>query len=134
VQVNGAFDLFIPPNGHTGRGLAHGRLFFKLQGRENSDADVYQGEFRTAHEITNAVCHKDGRVEFTSQAFVLQRVNSIGVPPPQLAGMDIFPEPWSSQWILCPSSEPRTLVGMVTTEGTGISTGTVKATKVDGLP
>jgi hypothetical protein len=131
VQVNGAFDLFIPSNGRTGRGLAHARLFFKVQGKENPDSDVFQGEFRTGHEITNAVCHKDGRIDFTSQAFVLQRVNSVGVPPPHIAGMDLFPEPWSSQWILCPSSEPRTLVGVVTTEGSGVSHGTVKATKFD---
>jgi hypothetical protein len=131
AQVNGSFDLLIPANGHSGRGLAHGRLFFKLQAVDSADASAYQGEFRSAHEITNAICHKDGRVEFTSQAFMMHMVSSAGVPPPQLQGTDIFPEPWSSQWILCPSSEPRTLVGMFSTEDTGVSQGTVKATKVD---
>jgi len=131
AQVDGAFDFFIPPNGHIGRGLAHGRLFFKVHGREQTEENAYQGEFRTAHEITNAVCHKDGRVEFTSQEFGMQRVNVSGAAPPQLVGLDLAPEPWSSQWILCPSSEPRTLVGIVTTEGTGISHGTVTATKLD---
>jgi hypothetical protein len=131
AQIDGAFDFFIPPSGHIGKGLACGRLFFKVHGRTLTEEDVYQGEFRTTHEITNAVCYKDGRVEFTSQAFGMQKVNVLGEPPPQLVGMDLAPEPWSSQWILCPSSEPRTFVGTVTTEGTGLSHGAVTATKLD---
>jgi hypothetical protein len=126
--VEGAFDLFIPPAGHIGRGLAQGRLYFRVHGR---DEDFYQGEFRTAHEITNAVCLKDGRLEFTSRAFAMQKVIATGTAPPQLVGMDFAPEPWSLQWSLCPISEPRSFVGKVTAEDTGVSQGAVKATKLD---
>jgi hypothetical protein len=133
AQMNGAFNLFIPASGNYGSGLAHGRLFFKLEGQSSSDTGPFQGELRSAHEITNAVCHKDGRVEFTSQIFITQMITTTGEAPPQLVGLDVLPEPWTSQWILCPSSEPRTLVGVVSTEGCGVSQGTVKATKSDSL-
>jgi hypothetical protein len=48
---------------------------------------------------------------------------------PELDGLDFAPEPWSAQWRLTPTSEPRTLQGLVRTESTGITEGKVKATK-----
>jgi hypothetical protein len=129
VLIKGYVDLLLPGSGQVGRGLAHGRLQFKLPSGASSES-LYQGEYRTAHEITNAVCHKDGSLELTTEAFALERItNPVGTPPPELAGIDVLPEPWSAHWILSPTSEPRALEGTVLTEGAIVSKGTVKATK-----
>jgi predicted nucleotide-binding protein len=87
AHVNGSFDLFMSAGGQIGRGFAHGRVFFKLMKQGAADHSIYQGEYRTAHEITNAFCHKNGSIDFTTQAFVLQRMNSIGIAPPELEAL-----------------------------------------------
>lgn len=127
AQVNGYLNLMVAPGGQAGGGMAHGRLFFKLLSQEG--AEPWQGEFRTAHEITEAICHKDGGIEFVTQAFALHRMNSIGSPPLQLTGMGVAPEPWSSRWQLQPDSQPRTLSGSVCTEEGGFTEGKVKLVK-----
>jgi hypothetical protein len=103
-------------------------MYFRLC---DAPAGVFQGEFRTAHEITAALCEHDGSLHFTSEAFVLQKISCTGTPPPQLEGMDVLPEPWSSQWALSCTADPRTLQGEVSTTGTGISHGIAKAVKVE---
>jgi hypothetical protein len=125
ANVKGSFDLFLPPSGQVGRGLTHGRIFFKLI----SDKGVHEGEYRSSHAITSALCHTDGSLEFTTEAFVLQKATLSGAAPPELTGIDFAPEPWSSHWRLAPSSQPRTLKGTVGTEDTSITEGTVKAVK-----
>jgi len=126
VQVNGYFDLLMPAGGQTGRGLAHGTILFRLP---EPNGTPYQGEFRTAHEITNAVCRRDGSLELTFEAFAVQRISTIGSAPAQLEGIEVQREPWSARWELSPSAEPRTLSGSVATEGAIISTGTAKIVK-----
>lgn len=130
AQVKGSLGLYLAATGQTGNGLAHARLFFKLTGQD-SGAKIFQGEYHTSYEITDAFCHTDGSLEFTTQAFALQKVYTRGVPPLELEGLDIQPEPWSSRWKLAPGSEPRSLEGSVITEGTGITEGRVVATKID---
>ena len=122
VQVKGILDLVVPAGGRTGHGLAHGALYFRLP-RGDGDS-YYQGEYLTAHEISNAQCLQDGALELTTEAFALQRVRSQGEAPPQLADIDFQPEPWSARWLLTPSSEPRTLKGEVHTDGAIKSVGT----------
>ncbi len=129
VQVKGYWDLYLPASGQVGRGLAHGRVQFKLPGGGSGNG-FYHGEYRTAHEVIEAVCLKDGSIELTTEAFAIQRIAFAGTPPPELAEMDMLPEPWSAQWNLRPTGEPRTLAGTVRTEGHILSEGTVKATKL----
>ncbi len=128
VQVKGYWDLFLPASGQVGRGLAHGRVQFKLP-EGSSGQGFYYGEYRTAHEVIEAVCLKDGSIELTTEAFAIQRMAFTGTPPPELAEMDMLPEPWSAQWRLRPTGEPRAFEGTVRTEGHILSEGTVKATK-----
>jgi predicted nucleotide-binding protein len=125
ANVKGSFDLFLPASGRVGRGFTHARIFFKLI----TDKGVHEGEYRSSHAITSALCHTDGSLEFTSEAFVLQKVALSGAAPPELSGIDFAPEPWSSRWRLAPSSEPRTLKGTVGTEEVSLTEGTVKAVK-----
>jgi hypothetical protein len=132
AQVNGELDLILPASGQTGSGMTRGQILFRLISLK--DSSVYQGEFRTAHAIEDAFCHTDGGIEFVTQAFAIQKVSSTGTPPPELAGMEIAPEPWSSRWKLCPGAGPRALEGQVTTDGAGTTEGIVKLTKrVAGL-
>ncbi len=128
VQIVGYFDVVIPSSGLIGRGLAHGRLHFKVPGGSGADG-FYEGEFRTAHDIRSAVCQKDGSLQLTTEAFALQKMNSVGKPPAELADIELLPEPWSAQWKLSPTSELRALEGTVRTQGAIVSEGTVKATK-----
>lgn len=128
VIVKGYLDLVLPSEGQVGRGLAHARLQFNLP-EGGSGKGHYLGEYRTAHEIVNAVCLKDGSLELTTEAFALQKIQANGIPPTELADIDVLPEPWSARWKLMPGSEPRTLQGSVRSEG-GIATeGEVKATR-----
>jgi hypothetical protein len=127
VQVKGYFDLVLPNSGEVGRGLAHGRLQFKLPG--GAEGEAYAGEYLTAHEITNAVCEKDGSLELTTEAFALQKVHVTGPSPAELIDMDMFPEPWSAHWKLSPLDEPRGMSGTVRTDGAKLSEGSVQATK-----
>lgn len=76
VQVKGYLDLIVPAGGRTGHGLAHGALYFRLPGTDGHS--YYQGEYLTAHEISNAQCLQDGSLELTTEAFALQRVRSHG--------------------------------------------------------
>jgi hypothetical protein len=122
VQVKGLLDLIVPAGGRTGHGLAHGALYFRLPSDDGHQ--LYQGEYLTAHEISNAQCLHDGSLELTTEAFALQRVRSLGDPPPQLSDIDFQPEPWSARWRLAPSLEPRTLSGEVHTDGAIKSAGT----------
>jgi hypothetical protein len=125
--VNGTLDLIIAANGQAGRGFAQGRVFFKLVTGADTQ-HTFQGDYRTAHEITSADCNSDGSLRFTSQAFAVGKMNTTGAAPAELSGLDLT-EPWSAQWQLHPSGEPRALEGTVTT-GTVIgTTGTVKVTK-----
>jgi hypothetical protein len=133
VQVKGHLDLYIPANGQVGRGLAHGRLQFKLP-EGGPGKGLYHGEYRTAHDVIDAVCQKDGSLELTTEAFALQRMQSIGTPPPELAEIDLLPEPWSARWKLSPSVGGRTLEGVLRTEGSIVSEGIVKATQHSGYP
>lgn len=127
VQVNGYLDLLMPPSGQTGRGLAHATILFRLP--DSNGKHVYQGEYRTAHEITNALCKRDGSLELTVEAFALQRVATAGSAPAQLDGIEIQREPWSARWHVSPCAEPRTLTGFVNTEGSISSHGTAKMVK-----
>jgi hypothetical protein len=81
VQVNGYFDLHMPAIGQAGRGLGHATILFRSPDT-NPDGTgyqhIYQGEYRTAHEITNAVCSRDGSLDLAFEAFALQRVTTIG--------------------------------------------------------
>jgi hypothetical protein len=122
VQVKGYLDLIVPAGGRTGHGLAHGALYFRLP--DANGHSCYQGEYRTAHEVTNAQCLKDGSLEMTTEAFAMQRVQAQGDVPFQLADIDFQPEPWSARWLLAPSPDPRTLRGEVHTEGASKSCGT----------
>jgi hypothetical protein len=122
VQVKGYLDLIVPAGGRTGHGLVHGALYFRLPGTDGHS--YYQGEYLTAHEISNAQCLQDGSLELTTEAFALQRVRSHGDVPPQLSDIDLQPEPWSARWLLTPSLEPRTLKGEVHTDGAVKSVGT----------
>jgi len=133
AQINGVFDLFIPASGHAGKGQVRGRVLFKLYGQDPAEATAFQGELRSAHEITNLTCQEDGGMEFASEAFITQKISAIGARPPDLLDIDPLPGPWTAQWSLLPSSEPRTLVGLFRIEGSGGSQGVVKATKSDSL-
>jgi Predicted nucleotide-binding protein containing TIR-like domain len=127
AHVKGYLDLFLPANGQIGRGLAHGQLQFNLLGKSQADAP-YVGGFRTAHEIISAVGNKDGSLELTTEAFALQKIQTSGTPPPELSGMDLWPEPWSARWILTPSND-LTLSGTVRSQGGIVTDGKVTATK-----
>jgi Predicted nucleotide-binding protein containing TIR-like domain len=129
AQVKGYLDLILSASGQVGRGLAHGELQFKLVDGNNGTV-IYQGEYRTAHEIRNAVCAKDGSLDLTTEAFSLQRIQTTGTPPLQLAGMDVFPEPWSAHWKLTPSTD-HTLSGTVRSEGSVATEGKVTVSKRD---
>jgi CAP12/Pycsar effector protein, TIR domain len=129
VQVKGVLDLFLPANGQSGRGQAHGDLYFKIV---STNSEMYQGEYRIAHEVTNAACAKDGSLMLNSADFALQKVNSVGLIPSQLTGWDFSPEPWTAKWTLMPDAEPMTLQGEVHTEGPTISQGQVKMRKTFG--
>jgi hypothetical protein len=128
AQVKGYFDLFIPASGQTGRGLAHGHLYFKIQDT-SSGSGLYQGEFQTVHEVTNAICYKDGSLVLTTEVLVLKCLRSEGAPPPQLTEVSLFPEPFSAHWRLSPTQEPRTLEGTFQAEGAVATQGSIKATK-----
>jgi hypothetical protein len=127
AHVRGYLDLFLLASGQVGRGLAHGFLQFKLW---NSDpkSGVFHGEYRTAHEIRNAVGGKDGTLDLTTEAFALQKVETAGTAPLQLVGMETFPEPWSAHWQLAPSAD-RTLTGTVRSQGSITTQGLVTAMK-----
>ena len=133
VQVKGHMDLTISANGQAGRGLAHGKLQFKLpEGAPGTR--FYIGEYRTAHEVMNVVCLKDGSLELTTQAFALQRSSPhIGTPPPQLEQLDLLPEPWSAYWNLSPNPNRPGFEGVVRTEGSILSEGRVKMTRREPL-
>jgi hypothetical protein len=75
------------------------------------------------------VCQKDGSLQLTTEAFALQKMNSIGTPPVELVDIELLPEPLSAQWKLSPTNELRTLEGIVRTQGAIVSEGVVKATK-----
>ena len=77
----------------------------------------------------DSACRKDGSLQLTTEAFALQKMNSIGKAPAELADIELLPEPWSAQWKLSPTGEPRTLEGTVRTRGAIVSEGAVKATK-----
>lgn len=128
VYVKGKLDLMMPSAGQTGRGLAHGHLRFLLP---DGDSGSYEGEYLTAHEITGAFCQKDGSLQFSTEAFAVQRVRVVGQPPAQLASMDYSPEPWTASWRLSPCPEPLALRGEVKTQGDIISKGEVRAVKMD---
>ncbi len=128
AYVSGAFDLVIAANGQAGRGLAHGRLFFKLTLAAGADRSPYQGEYRTAHEIAGVYCDTDGSLHFTSQAFTIEKMTSTGTAPAELSGLD-FVEPWQAQWHLSACAEPRTLEGKVSTDDVVGTHGTARATK-----
>jgi hypothetical protein len=127
VYIKGKLDLLMPSSGQTGRGLAHGHLRFLLPDGESN----YEGEYLTAHEITGAFCEKDGSLQFSTEAFAVQRMRATGQPPPQLANMDVSPEPWTARWRLSPCADPLALRGEVHTQGDIISKGEVLATKMD---
>jgi Predicted nucleotide-binding protein containing TIR-like domain len=127
AQVNGSLDLIIPSSGQAGSGMTQGQLLFKIADYEHRN--TYEGEFRTVHAIRDAFCKSDGGIEFVTQAFVVQSVRSIGAPPPELAGMDTAPEPWSSRWCLQPTHDPRTLQGVVVTDSSAVTEGHVRLTK-----
>jgi len=91
---------------------------------------VFQGEYRTVHEISNALCSRDGSLELTTEAFALQKLNSVGDPPPQLLGWDFSTDPWTAKWNLQPAGAPRTLQGEFHAAGVITSHGAVKMTKV----
>jgi hypothetical protein len=129
AQVKGYLDLFLPASGQVGRGLAHGRMQFKLP-EGGAGKGLYHGEYRTAHEIVNAVCSKDGSLELTTEAFALQMIQEAGTPPAELVQMGVLPEPWSAHWSLAPTNDARNLTGTVRTQGDFLSEGTVKATKL----
>ena len=128
VYVEGMFDLVIPANGQAGTGLTHGRLYFKLANGRTADQIPYQGEYRTAHEITGASCGTDGSLQFTSQAFAVEKIHSTGIAPRELSGLD-FAEPWLAQWRFGSCSEPRSLEGNVSTDDVVGTHGKVLATK-----
>jgi hypothetical protein len=127
VHVRGKLDLFMPPSGQTGRGLAHGHLRFQFP---TGGSNIYEGEYLTAHEITAAFCEKDGSLQFTTEAFAVQRLRASGEPPPQLASLDHLPEPWTGKWRLSPCHDPLSLAGDVETQGDTISKGVVSATRM----
>jgi predicted nucleotide-binding protein with TIR-like domain len=128
AYLKGTFDVVITANGQAGRGSARGRLFFRLTNDAAAGGGSYQGEYRTAHAITDVCCNTDGSLRFTTQAFAVEKMTSTGVAPTELSGLD-FVEPWQTQWLLSPCSEPRTLEGEVSTDQVVGTHGTAKATK-----
>lgn len=128
VYVKGMLDLVITANGQNGKGLAHGRLLFKLTIGADADRRSYQGEFQTAHEITGAYCETDGSLHFTSEAFVVKYMTPSVAAPPGLSGLDVA-EPWQALWQLSPSSEPRALEGCVSTNDVVGTHGTARIVK-----
>ena len=126
VMVKGYLNLIMPSDGQTGRGLAHGRLLFKIT---MADSRVYEGRYHTSHGITNALCEKDGSLILTTEAFAIQRITAVGDPPPQLAGIEFCPEPWTARWVLAPLEGPRTLGGDVRSEGVVDTQGLAKLLK-----
>jgi len=132
AMVSGYFDIFIPSSGEVGRGFSQARLTFKLPLKPPLSG-FYEGEYHTAHEVTNAICNRDGSLEMTTQAFALQSRLSTGTPPPELADVERFLEPWSARWTLKPSTDSRTMVGVMETDGGVRSRGTVRAQKPLGF-
>jgi hypothetical protein len=126
VYVKGYLDLIMPPDGQTGRGLAHGTLSFKIH---DGKATAYEGDYLTAHEVTSGLCLKDGSLELTTEAFALQKRSSIGEAPAPLAYIDFRPEPWLARWTLTPAAEPRTLTGEIHSEGSVVTRGRVRLAK-----
>jgi hypothetical protein len=124
--VKGYFDLTIPPDGQTGRGSAHGTLSFKIR---QSDSEIFEGDYLTAHEVIAVLCLQDGSLRMTTEAFALQKLRSSGDPPPALADLAFRPEPWTAQWTLSPAIEPRKLKGDLESEGSIVSKGRVELTK-----
>jgi hypothetical protein len=122
VQVKGCLDLIMPAGGQTGHGLAHGALYYRLP--DSRGHSCFQGEYRTAHDVSNAACLHDGTLELTTEAFALQRVQSVGDVPNELSDIDFQPEPWSTRWLVRPSRNPRTLAGEVHTHAATKSVGT----------
>ena len=127
AYVNGHFDLVIAPNGQSGKGFAQGRLNFKIV-LDAAGEHTFQGDYRTAHEIASADCSSDGSIHFTSQAFAVGKYSASGMAPAELSSLDLA-EPWSAQWQLAPSSEPRSLEGTVSTDDAIGTQGTVKVRK-----
>jgi hypothetical protein len=126
VFVKGYLDLIMPADGQTGRGLAHGKLTFKLQNGHSGD---FEGDYHTAHEVTTALCLRDGSLELTSEAFSLQKRTSVGQPLDLLADLDLRPEPWTAKWTLSPDGAPRSLTGKIHTEGTVVTFGVAQLVK-----
>ena len=127
AYVNGTFDLLIASNGQAGKGFAQGRLNFKLV-LDDAAQHVFQGDYRTAHEITTADCNMDGSLHFTSQAFAVGKFSVTGTAPPELSSLELA-EPWSAQWQLGPSAEPRCLEGTVSTGDPIGTSGSAKVRK-----
>jgi hypothetical protein len=127
VCVKGCLDLVLPAGRGTGHGLAHGALYFHLPSVDGHSR--YEGEYLTAHGISNAVCLQDGSLEMITEAFALQLVRAQGKAPPELSDVATQPEPWSARWLLTPGPEPRTLRGEVRTEGAIKSVGSATITK-----
>jgi len=128
VHVKGHLDLLLHANGQSGKGLSDGELFFRIF-TPGSQA-IFQGEYRTVHEISNALCSKDGSLELTTEAFALQKVTSLGEPPPQLLGWDFSTDPWTAKWNMQPCGVQRSLQGEFHAAGVITSRGRVKMTKV----
>jgi len=128
AYVNGTFDLIISANGQAGHGFAQGCVQFKLMLSDGGER-TFQGEYRTAHEIASADCSSDGSLHFTSHAFAIGKLNTSGIAPPELSTLDLT-EPWTAQWQLSPSAEPRSLEGTVSSGDAVGTSGSVKIRKV----
>lgn len=129
-EVSGFLDLYVPPNGQVGRGIAHGRITFKVFDPRRKDPPPFQGEARLTHDITNVICSGEAGVSFTSSVFALQLMTAPCDAPMELAGLTDPPEPWPFNWDLQATGRPRTLEGTLKSDaGNGSSEGKVTLTK-----
>jgi hypothetical protein len=129
VYVDGSLHLSLACNGQTGNGLAHAELSCRLSRPGTSTEAPYDARYRTSHEITNAVCHRDGVLEFASKMLATKKMRSSGHQPAELSAVDDPRESWSARWVLSPTDTPRALQGTMSTEGPGITEATVRATR-----
>jgi len=130
VRGDGILNLQVCVSGDVGSGLAHGHIYFKITKNGEPAESVFQGEYRTAHEVVNVVCDLDGTMRLTTKMFALQKVISEGILPPEISAMTAFPEPWSSGWTLHPGDVPGQLKGKFHAEGAGDSQGKALLTKI----
>lgn len=115
ATLEGTIDLFIPPDGKNGYGLANGEILLSLR-EPNFSKIPFKAQYKVCAGISDVECLPCGELTFKSHTISRQRTSASGEPWTEEGLDDQEVGPWNFDWRMFPDATTKAFRVKFTTD------------------